>query len=192
MTYYLSIDEIPLYNYRKCSEEGLFIYSRRKIETENKKEIRKWVAIFVHSWSFIKYKIMRLFYSQIQINKLASDENDIQAFELIYDTCLKEFGIGEDQEVVFDLEMRIAELHCEFSISGDMFIQNKIKVLENELNEFLNRPNEADTDTAITYLSKWMGKIINQKEISYKEFRYLLRDFQRETQEMKAKQGALK
>ena len=170
--YYKSIDEMPLFNWRKCQEQGLLMFSR--IEGKTVVNARKWVVWLL---SFV-YKRGKF-----------TTENDLKAWEKIYDSYLAEFGLGDDYEYLLDLKQRITEVNLDIAISGDKFLLNKSRRLQEELDEFIARPSEGDTDTAIVYLSKWLGYNLNQKEVTVREFYKMLRDYKRENDAQKAKNG---
>ena len=112
--------------------------------------------------------------------KKGDKESDVKAWEKIYDSYLLEFGLGKDYERIIELQKEIAELQCDFVISGDRFIMNKIRELKNELKELIERPIETDTDTILNYLRKWMNHWIDTKKITVREFYKLIRDYRRE------------
>lgn len=146
--YYSGIDEMPLFNWRKCQEKGDYKYARISIEN-------------------------------------GSDLLDEFSWKIIYDTYLEEFGFTSTYVRIMELQHEIAELQCDFIIQDRRFILNKIKMLEGELSELVERPNESDMDQAITYISKWLGFRINPKETTVREFFKYVRDYEKEVEAMK-------
>ena len=112
--------------------------------------------------------------------KKGSKKEDQKAWERIYDSYLSEFGLGKDYERILELQAEIASLECQFVYTNDRFLMNKIRELKSELEEFLGREVESDSDTILTYLRKWMGQWINTREITVREFYKMVRDYQRE------------
>tara|TARA_R110002153_G_scaffold32752_15_gene99115 strand:+ start:3182 stop:3643 length:462 start_codon:yes stop_codon:yes gene_type:complete len=143
--YYNNIDELPLFNWRKCQEKQSFEFTRKNIKKGNSK-------------------------------------SDRSAWEIIYDSYLLEFGIGKDMERIVSLKLEIAELQIRFVETNEGFLRNQIRELKRELEEFLNRENDSDTNTILTYLRKWMNQWIDPKKITVQEFYYLIRDYKREMQ----------
>ena len=146
--YYLSIDDMPLYNWRKCQEKEEFNYCRKNL-------------------------------------KLGTVKNDLEAWEKIYDSYIAEFGLGKEYKRILELRLEIANLQCDFVISGTNFIRNQIKRLERELQEIMEMPVESDTDTILNHLRKWIGSWLNQREITVRDFYKLLRDYQNEIKSLK-------
>ena len=107
--YYYDIDEMPLFNWRKCQEKQDYKYTRKDI-------------------------------------KKGTEEEDLKAWDIIYDSYLSEFGLGSEYERILEIKTRIAELQCNLVIEDDRFLLNEIKRLERELNDILNRKTRIDRD----------------------------------------------
>lgn len=131
--YYLSIDDIPLWNYRK-GIEGKVNYCRRE-------------------------------WSDKPIN-----EDDCRAWEMVYDDYLRTFGLGDKYEEYTYLQMELIELNCELILENSLFLINKIKRLEQEMQNLLSNDKGVDMDDCIVFVSKWMGTIINEKQVTAKMF----------------------
>jgi len=141
MMYYKYIDEMPLYNWRKCAK-GEIQYSRKDLTKGNEKE-------------------------------------DQEYWLLVYDDYLSTFGIGKEYQSILDLKKEIALLQCEFVISGDNFLRNEIRRLENELKELTEKKAEVDTDEILIHLGKWQGFRVDQKNTTVKEFFKLIEVFKK-------------
>lgn len=122
-------------------------------------------------------------------NEVGTKTNDLKAWNIVLDTYYKEFGISDDYQVLLELKGDLAMVCNDFAISGDMFLQNKIRHLNEQIDELINKPVDGDLNSAINTVSKWQGYRINQKEVMTNEFMYLLRDLKREVQEIKKKQN---
>ncbi len=118
-----------------------------------------------------------------------TEKNDSKAWQLVLDTYYAEFGLSEDYEVLIELKMDLAIIQNDYAITGDMFLQNKIRHLAEQVKELIERPVEGDLMSAINSISKWQGYRINQKEMSTNEFMYLLRDFKKEIDAIKQQQN---
>lgn len=147
--YYGDIDEMPLYNWRKCNE-GKVHYTRKNLEKGTKKR-------------------------------------DHEQWEKTYDSYLAEFGLGQDYARYYELKIELAVIQCEFVETDDRFLLNRIKQLEHEIKELLEREPGADTDTAIVHLSKWMGSLIDQKKVTVRMFYKMLNEQQKEAEALKKK-----
>ena len=118
-----------------------------------------------------------------------SENEDIKAWDVVLDSYYKEFGLSEDYNILLELKMDLALLQNDFAISGETFLQNKIRHLTDQVQELIDRPVEGDLMSAINSISKWQGYRVNQKELSTNEFFYLLRDFKKEVDAQKQQQN---
>tara|TARA_R100001244_G_C5164727_1_gene131317 strand:+ start:231 stop:695 length:465 start_codon:yes stop_codon:yes gene_type:complete len=139
----------------------------------------------LHNWRMVNDKND---VSYLRIDKTVGDEiNDSKAWDIVLDTYYSEFGLSEDYEIILDLKMDLALVQNDFAISGDNFLQNKIRHLTDQVQELVERPVDGDLNSAINAISKWQGYRINQKEVSTNEFMYLMRDFKLEIDTLKQK-----
>lgn len=172
MSYHKDINTINLHAWRKCAEESNFRYCRLDpFPKAIGKQLRWWVRL--------------IFYKKPPTPPKLSKQTDEEAWKVVYDSNIKAFGLGEDYEWILDLKRRIAEVSNDIAITGEVFLLNKRRHLQEELDEILNRPIEADTDTAINYLSKWQGVRVDPKKITYRAFKMMLRDYQNEARAQK-------
>lgn len=125
-----------------------------------------------------------LIYTRVDLKK-GSENEDIEAWDNIYDTFLLEFGLGKDYERILDIRTEIALLQCEYVIEDNKFLLNRIKQLEIELKDLVDKPNQTDLDTTIIYIEKWMGFAIREKETTVRKFYKLLREYQKYIEESK-------
>jgi hypothetical protein len=121
--------------------------------------------------------------------KKGSESEDIKAWPIVLDSYYKEFGINEDYEILIEIKTELAMIQNDFAISGEMFLLNRIRHLKQEIQDMIDKPVDGDLMSAINTISKWQGFRLNQKEVSTNEFMYLLRDFRKEAQQIKAKQN---
>lgn len=162
MSYYTDISDMPLYNWRKCQEKQTLEYCRigsNKLTVL--KNRRKWV-------DFVISLIRKPFFNDEKL--IYTDKTDAEAWIIIYDSFLLEFGLGEDYERMIEIRRDIAIHECDLVITNNRFIQNLIVVLKKELGGLMNRPIKGDTDTILANLSKWQGHQINEREITVKRF----------------------
>lgn len=179
MSYHKDIGTISLHAWRQCTEHNLLKYTRIEPHPElNKgKTKRKWVRFFIALWNLIVYRTR-----YIKLTK----ETDNKAWEVIYDSNLAEFGIGEDYQYVLDLKRQIANINNEIAITGNRFLKNKLRHVQKTLDDILEKEPEHDINSAITYLGQWLGSKVDQHKTTYREFRYMLRDYGKEVQAQKA------
>lgn len=104
-------------------------------------------------------------------------KDDAKHWEIVYDSYLEEFGIGSDHEYYNDLVIELIQKRCEFIISGERFILNRIEVLEVLIDELMNKGGGSDMDTVIIYVSKWMGQFINERNITARMFFKMVKEY---------------
>lgn len=111
--------------------------------------------------------------------KAGSQRKDIEAFILINDSFLKEFGFSPDEQRIIELKREIALLQCEYVISEDNFLRNNIRRLELELDELLNRDIGAgiDREEFLIHLEKWIGFRLDEKEITARKYYKIERQY---------------
>jgi hypothetical protein len=88
----------------------------------------------------------------LRLDKSKGDKkNDSKAWNVILDTYYAEFGLSEDYEVLLELKQDLAVVNCDFAISGNAFLQNKIRHLNEQIKELIERPVEGDLNSAINF-----------------------------------------
>jgi hypothetical protein len=102
------------------------------------------------------------------------EKDDEKSYELIYDSYLKEFGLGKEYENLLELKREKALLECDFVLTDDRFILNRIRQIEFELEDMAQDKHGMDMDTVIIYIEKWRGFEINEHTITVKKFYKLL------------------
>lgn len=124
-------------------------------------------------------------YTRLDLND-GNDELDDEAYCIINDEYLEEFGLGDDFERVLELRTQIALLQCDFVINDDNYLRNKIRTLQNELKEIMERPIDFDRDAVLIQLEKWMGFKLDEKEIKARKFYKIVNEYKREAEAKKA------
>lgn len=146
--YYTSINELPLENWIKCTDNDLTF--ARKIKNEGDKE------------------------------------NDIIAWEIIYDDYIKQQGLGKMMTKLIETIWKKTQAELNFVITNDRFILTQCEMLETKLEQMLNNGGKGMTiSTTLIYLSKWMNTWINVKTITTKEYFDLLNEFSKEQKTLK-------
>lgn len=135
-------------------------------------------------WNWKRCMKGQVQYTRKDIEK-GTEEKDEEAWEKIYDTYLKEFGLGKDYAHYFELKTELAILQCRIVIEEDLFLQNRINVLELEIKELLDKGEEQGDDKVLVYLSKWMGSIINEKKTTVKMVYQMLEAYKQEAENAK-------
>lgn len=172
--YFSSIDDMNLHAWRRCQEKGEYHYCRIALkEKEAKPERRKWwaIVVFLFSWFFVKTKEPDIFEY--------TEQKDMDAWLIIYDSFLKEFGIGEDYKEILSLKKQIAMVECDIAMGGARALQNKITILKLRLNDIMTRPSEGSMDTAIDALEQKRKMDIDEHTISVRKFYSLLNEYRK-------------
>jgi hypothetical protein len=122
-------------------------------------------------------------YTRKNIN-IGTKKQDEKAYERINDSYIMEFGIDKTQKEIIELQRRIAILQCDFVIEEQRFLQNEIKRLQKEILALLTNTNGQDRDGLVIHLEKWLGFRINEKEITANKFYKIVREFEKEQEQL--------
>ena len=115
--------------------------------------------------------------------KRGNQKSDQKYWGMIYDSYLSEFGLGNDFIHYLDLKLELAQLECDFVITGNRFLLNRIDVLTAMIHDLMTKETGGDMDTLIIYVSKWLGQIINDKEITAKMFFKMANEYKKASTE---------
>jgi len=106
-----------------------------------------------------------------RIGESGSKEQDIEAWQQIYDDYIREFGLSDVQKKLFDAMKKKAMLELDFVITGNRFKLTEIEIAMAKLDSMLmNRGDGISIDQMLVHLSKWMGHWINSKNITTREY----------------------
>lgn len=109
-----------------------------------------------------------------------SDELDVEAWELVYDEYLKEFGLSKVHEKILKCIKDKAIQELDYVITGDRFKLTLIEMEENRLKNILSTAGTGvSVDQTLIHLSKWLGQWIKPKEITVLEFFNLQKEYER-------------
>lgn len=122
--------------------------------------------------------------------KKGKDKNDLLAWEKLFDQNIERFGLAGDHERIIELKLELANLQCDYCIENSPFLLNRIKVLQADIKDILERAQEGATiDECLMALSKWMGFRLDQKVITVVEFNTYLKAYQAEGKQQKKAQN---
>jgi len=139
--YYVSIDELPLVLWVKCTEG-------------DKTVLRK--------------------------NGIGTEDDDLEAWNLIYDGYLKLYGLGKlNLKYLTALKKRaLAEL--DYVITGDRFKLTLAEMEERQLETMINNGGQNITvEQSLIHLSKWVGQWLNVKTLTTREYFDLIGEFEK-------------
>jgi hypothetical protein len=140
--YYEGIEELPLFNWIKCTSNDL-------------KFVRK--------------------------DKKGTEQEDIEAWERIYDSYIAEYGLNEVYKKLLNAMKKKALLEVDFILTRERFKLTEIEMQIANLDAMMmNGGNGMTIEQSLIHLSKWMGSWINAKEISTKEYFNLMSEYGKE------------
>ena len=131
-------------------------------------------------YNWIKCQDGQYLYTRIDKNK-GTDEQDMKAFEVLYNEYLKHYGLSETYQDLLEKRMRLAELKVKFIQSCDAFILNDIAEMEHHIQEVQSRLKETHqtTEQTLVHLSKFMRQMINTKDITVTAYMALIEEYGR-------------
>ena len=128
-------------------------------------------------------------YTRKDISK-GDKDSDALAYDMIYDSYLKKFGLGKNFERVLELKKEIALLQCDLVIDSNNSLKNIIRRYKKELEDILNKPSDGDLTTVLIHVSKWMGSPVREKETTVLELYSMLEVMKKEAEQIKQQQKA--
>ncbi len=136
----------------------------------------------VYNWR--KCQEGELIYTRKDLN-IGREADDVLAWELIQDSYYAKFGLGKDYLRVLEIQKDIALLQCDLVITGDTFLNNKIKRYKRELEEILDRPYKNDLQETLIHITKWLGSPVREKETTVLELYSMLNVMKKEADAQK-------
>jgi hypothetical protein len=106
-----------------------------------------------------------------RIGEEGTPEQDVIAWQQIYDNYIMEFGLSDIQKKLFDAMKKRAIKELEYVITGDRFKLTEIEIEIARMDAMLsNRGNGITIEQMLIHLSKWLGQWINSRNITVKEY----------------------
>jgi hypothetical protein len=140
--YYEGIEELPLFNWIKCTSNDL-------------KFVRK--------------------------DKKGTEQEDIEAWERIYDSYIAEYGLNEVYKKLLNAMRKKAMLEVDYILTRERFKLTEIEMQIANLDAMMmNGGNGMTIEQSLIHLSKWLGSWVNAKEISTKEYFNLMSEYGKE------------
>lgn len=125
-------------------------------------------------------------YARINPKSKGKERKDLEAWETLYDQHLQRFGIGSEHQRILDKKIELAELQCEYCIDGNAFLLNRIKMLETDIKDILERTQQGmSIDECLMLLSRWLGFHLSKKQITCVEFQNYLKAYDKQAKEQK-------
>lgn len=109
-----------------------------------------------------------------------NEQQDNENWIKIYDQYLVEFGLSKMHKKLL-LALKEKAIHeCDYIITGDKFKLTLIEMSESKLRQMIEiNKVGVTTEQTMIHVSKWVGYRINPREITVKEYFYLLKEFER-------------
>ena len=105
-------------------------------------------------------------------------ENDIEAWQSIYDDYIRTFGLTDVQKKLFDAMKKRAILELDYVITGDRFKLTEIEIAIARIDSMLSNKGSGITiEQALIHVSKWLGQWINPRNITVKEYFNILEQY---------------
>ena len=116
-----------------------------------------------------------LIYSRKNI-EIGTDEDDANAWTLIYDDYIKKIGLGKNFEYILELQRDLAVLQCDYIIENNRFLLNSINILKDDIDEAIKNSQKSGEDmtTTLIKLGKWAGYRLNEKEVTVLELHKMI------------------
>jgi tricorn protease-like protein len=97
---------------------------------------------------------------------------DIQsAWETIYDDYLRRYGLSKLYKRLLEVKRKKALLELDYVVTRDRFNLTLIEIEEGNIEQMINnRGAGMSINTALVYLSKWVGYRLDWKEITTLEY----------------------
>lgn len=119
------------------------------------------------------------------IYKYKETTTDYIAWDKVYESFLDSFGVSEYYVRILEIKRMKALAQCELVITGDRSNNNTIKRCDRELKEIMERDNDMTLGDCISYVSKWQGFPVRQKQTTVREFYETLETMRKEADKNK-------
>ena len=133
--------------------------------------------IILDNWWKVRDGLHEFCSFNVNVENTVDDE---KAYERINDSFLQEVGVGREEEYLQEIRMQLALIQCDYVIDNNEYLRNKIRHLENEIEEILKKPSLMSREQVLIHMEKWMGFRLNEKEITAKKFYDILGELERE------------
>lgn len=115
-----------------------------------------------------------------RIDNIGNKENDVLAWENIYDKYLKKYGLSKQYVELLKVLKKKADIQIEYIIKKDKFSLTLLEIEEENIKIMLsNNGHGMSIEQTLVHLSKFVGYFIRAKEISASEYFTLLDEYKR-------------
>jgi hypothetical protein len=111
----------------------------------------------------------------IRLDMQEHNDNELH-FKELYDTYIKERGLGKDYKNYLSILKKKALLQCDYLITKDRFKLTQIEIEDAKLESLTKDKGESiSIEKSLIYLSKWLGYRLDWKQVTANEY-YLILD----------------
>jgi hypothetical protein len=116
---------------------------------------------------------------------------DVQsAWEHIYDDYLRRYGLSKLYKRLLEVKRKKAILELDYVITRDRFNLTLIEMEESNIEQMINnRGAGVSINTALVYLSKWIGYRLNWKELTTLEYFNIMDLYGKENKQQRDSRG---
>ncbi len=117
----------------------------------------------------------------VRKGKKGNEENDIEAWQRIYDSYILEYGLSEVYKKLLNAMKKKALLEVDFIITRERFKLTEIEMQIANLDAMMvNKGSGVTIEQSLIHLSKWLGSWINVKTITTREYFNLMEEYGKE------------
>ena len=112
----------------------------------------------------------------LRLDDKGTEEQDIEAWDLVYDSYIQVLGLGNDYIRLLELQRELASVQLTYIIDNNRILLNRINVLEAEITDLIgNKSGEGqDITTTLIMVTKWMGSKVDHKNTTILELYKML------------------
>lgn len=111
---------------------------------------------------------------------IGTEEDDLEAWNLIYDEYLSLYGLGKLNQRYLKAMQKRALNELDYVITGDRFKLTLAEMEERQLETMLNNGGQNMTvEQSLIHLSKWVGHWLNIKTLTAREYFDLIGEFEK-------------
>ena len=119
--------------------------------------------------------------SYVRKGKEGNEENDIEAWQKIYDSYILEYGLSDMYKKLLNAMRKKALLEVDFIITRERFKLTEIEMQIANLDAMLmNKGSGITIEQSLIHLSKWLGSWVNVKTITTREYFNLMEEYGKE------------
>jgi hypothetical protein len=113
-----------------------------------------------------------------RIEEKGTEIEDAMAWEIIYDSYIKEFGLSPIYRKLLNAVKEKTLLELEYVITKDRFKITEIEIAVAKLQTMMsNNGSGMSIEEALIHVSKWMGTWIDTRSITVRDYFNLMKEY---------------